>query len=163
MRLVVADTGPINYLILIGHVDLLARLFERVALPKAVERELFDLDAPSPVRSWIAAPPSWLEIYDTTGLPKVSGLDDGETAAIALAELLHADIVLIDERKGVAVARKQGLHVTGTLGLLNMAAQEGLIDFVEAIDRLRRTTFRNPEHLLAAMLEKHRSKRKDSA
>jgi len=97
--LVIADTAPINYLILIGHVDLLPRLFERVALPRAVGRELSDLDAPTLVRNWIASSPSWLEIYDTEGLPQVSGLDEGETAAIALAEFLHADIVLIDERK----------------------------------------------------------------
>ena len=51
LRLVIADTAPINYLILIGHVDLLPCLFERVALPQAVERELSDLDAPTAVRS----------------------------------------------------------------------------------------------------------------
>ena len=134
-----------NYLLLIGSVDLLPRLFTRTALPRAVERELSDLAAPVPVRDWIAAPPSWLEIHDTTGLPHVSGLDEGETAAIALAEFLHADLVLIDERKGVTVARNHGLHVTGTLGLLDLATHEGLLDFVEAVERLRYTTFRSPE------------------
>ena len=158
VRLVIADTGPINYLILIGHIDLLPRLFDRVALPSAVQSELSKSRAPLPVKSWIAVPPLWLEIHDTTGLPQVSGLHEGETAAIALAKFLHADIVLIDERKGVSVARSQGLRVTGTLGLLDMAAQEGLVDFVEAAERLRNTTFRHPEHLLTAMLEKHRSK-----
>ncbi len=93
MQLVIADTGPINYLILIGHVDLLPRMFERVALPKAVQAELSISRAPLPVQRWITAPPAWLEIHDTTGLPLVSGLDDGETAAIALAESLHADFV----------------------------------------------------------------------
>lgn len=33
MRLVIADTGPINYLIQIGHIELLPRMFEKVALP----------------------------------------------------------------------------------------------------------------------------------
>jgi len=65
----IADTGPINYLVLIGQVDLLPRMFERVAPPKAVEAELSDMRAPLPVRRWIAAPPAWLEIYDTTVLP----------------------------------------------------------------------------------------------
>jgi predicted nucleic acid-binding protein len=96
--------------------------------------------------------------WKSTTLPEVSGLDEGETAAIALAEFLYADIVLIDERRGVSVARSQGLRVTGMLGLLDMAAQEGLVDFAEAAERLRNTTFRYPEHLLTAMLEKHRSK-----
>ncbi len=82
LRLVIADTGPINYLILIGQANLLPRLFEHVALPRAVERELSDADAPDLVRNWIAAPPMWLEIHDIIGLPQVSGLDEGETAAI---------------------------------------------------------------------------------
>lgn len=36
MDLVVADTGPANYLILIGHIDILLVLFDRVILPTAV-------------------------------------------------------------------------------------------------------------------------------
>jgi predicted nucleic acid-binding protein len=44
VRLVIADTGPINYLIQIGHIDILPRMFERVALPSAVHAELADLD-----------------------------------------------------------------------------------------------------------------------
>ena len=94
MQLVIADTGPINYLILIGHVDLLPRMFERVALPKAVQAELFISRAPLPVQRWITAPPARLEIHDTTGLPLVSGLDDGETAAIALGGVPSRGLVV---------------------------------------------------------------------
>jgi hypothetical protein len=54
VRLIIADTGPINYLVLIGHIDLLPTLFERVILPSAVQAELTDADAPPLVRSWIA-------------------------------------------------------------------------------------------------------------
>lgn len=77
----------------------------------------------------------------------------GETAVIALAELLHADLLLIDERKGVKIARSKGFRVTGTLGLLELAAQAGLVDFVEAVGRLRRTTFRSPDALLETLLK----------
>jgi len=83
-------------------------------------------------------------------------LDEGEAAVIALAISLHADLVLIDERRGVKVARNQGLRVTGTLGLLELAAQSGLVDFTEAAERLRLTTFRGPEALLETMRRKHR-------
>lgn len=116
MRLVIADTGPVNYLILIGYIDLLPRLFERVALPVSVQAELSDDLAPLAVQRWIALPPTWLEIHDTAGLLLVSGLDDGETAAIALAESLRADMLLIDERNGFRAAIRRGLRVTGTLG-----------------------------------------------
>ena len=36
MQLVIADTGPINYLILIGHIDILPTLFQKVILPAVV-------------------------------------------------------------------------------------------------------------------------------
>ena len=82
-----------------------------------------------------------------------------EAAVIALAESLHADLLLIDERKGVNIARRKGLRVTGTLGLLEMASEERLVDFAEAIERLRCTTFRGPEQLLAAMLKNNQRRR----
>jgi predicted nucleic acid-binding protein len=62
VRLVIADTGPINYLILIGHIDLLPRMFERVVLPAAVQTELSNPLAPPSVQRWIADMPTWLEI-----------------------------------------------------------------------------------------------------
>ena len=46
MQLIIADTEPINYLVLIGNIDLLPVLFETVILPSAVEAELSDPDAP---------------------------------------------------------------------------------------------------------------------
>jgi len=156
----VADTGPINYLVLIESIDLLPILFEQVVLPSAVETELADPDAPPSVRAWIANPPDWLEVYETPGskLGSVKGLDDGEAAAITMATSLRADLVLMDERKGVAVARAQGLRVTGTLGVLDMAAEHGLVDFALAVERLRQTSFRIPEALLDSMLKKHAEK-----
>ena len=111
MQLVIADTSPINYLIQIGYINLLPRMFERVVLPRAVQTELSSPRAPMPVRRWITTPPTWLEIHDTAGLPQASGLDDGETAAIALAESLHADLLLIDERHSRRARPRGGARV----------------------------------------------------
>ena len=58
--LVVSDTSPLNYLILIKSVDVLPSLYGRVAAPRMVLRELLDPEAPPPVRDWAARPPSWL-------------------------------------------------------------------------------------------------------
>jgi predicted nucleic acid-binding protein len=158
VRLVIADTGPINYLVLIGSIDLLPVLFEKVILPSAVQAELTDPDAPPAVRNWIARPPAWLDVYETASQfdqSSMEGLDEGETAAIALAISLDADLLLMDERKGVIAARGKGLRVTGTLGVLDLAAQRGLVNFAQAVDRLRRTTFRIPEALLDSLITKH--------
>ena len=159
MRLIIADTGPVNYLVLIGNIDLLPVLFEKVILPSSVQAELTDPDAPPSVRSWIADPPPWLHLHETpssqSGQASVKGLDDGEAAAIALAISLDADLLLMDDRKGVVAARAKGLRVTGTLGVLDLAAQRGLVNFAQAVNRLRRTTFRIPEALLGSLLTNH--------
>jgi predicted nucleic acid-binding protein len=39
---------------------------------------------------------------------------------------MNADLLLVDDRKGVYVARQQGLRVTATLGVLDLAAERGL-------------------------------------
>jgi predicted nucleic acid-binding protein len=156
VRLVIADTGPVNYLILIQHIDLLPRMFDRVILPVAVQAELSSPIAPPSVQRWIAAPPAWLEVVETQGVDPVAGLHRGEAAAIALAASLHAGLLLIDERKGVKAARSKGFRVTGALGLLEMAAEQGLVDFAEAAERLRQTTFRSPEALLDLMLKRNK-------
>jgi predicted nucleic acid-binding protein len=157
VRLVIADTGPVNYLILIGCIQLLPRLFEKVMLPGAVCRELSNPGAPQEVRNWIAKPPCWLEIRepDPIGLAAVSGLDEGESAAIALASVLNADLLLIDDREGVQAARAIGLEVTGTLGVLDIAADRGLVDFSQVVRQLERTNFRRPRALLDALPKKH--------
>ena len=85
----------------------------------------------------------------------MEGLDDGETAAIALAISLDADLLLMDDRKGANVARGKGLRATGTLGVLDLAAQRGLVNFARAVNRLRWTTFRIPEALLDSPMKKH--------
>lgn len=84
-------------------------------------------------------------------------LDDGERAAIALAELIHADLVLMDERKGVRVSLQKGFEVTGTLGILDLAARRGLIDLAECFERLKATNFRYRPAMLDDILARFRS------
>src|SRR5271163_62258 len=104
MRLVVSDTGPLNYLVLIGDIELLPKLFGRVLAPQAVCDELADRDAPAAVRAWVAQRPAWLEVrpnpdfrpdHATRSTP-----DRGERAAIGLALAVKADLVLMDDQEG---------------------------------------------------------------
>ena len=160
MRLVIADTGPLNYLILIRHIDLLPVLFEKVVLPAAVQVELASGQAPLLVRDWIANLPNWAQVREATLSQaedaSLKGTDAGERAAIQLAALLNADLLLMDDRKGVTAAQGKGLRVTGTLGILDLAAQRGLADFAQAVGQLRQTNFRFPGALLDALLKKHK-------
>jgi predicted nucleic acid-binding protein len=156
MRRVVADTGPLNYLVLTGDIELLPKLFQRVLAPQAVRDELADGDAPAAVRAWIAQTPPWLEVRPNPDPRRqdatTAKLDEGERTAIALATAVKADLVLMDHQDGVAVARRKGLAVTGTLGVLDLAARRGLIDLAEAFKRLKATSFYYRQGLLDALL-----------
>jgi predicted nucleic acid-binding protein len=154
VRLVIADTSPINYLLLIGHIDILPALFEKVILPAAVWEELKHPKAPAAVRNWVGSPPSWVEVRPGTGRHDASleTLDDGEEAAILLALELHADLLLMDDEEGVAAARDKGLEVTGTLGVLSRAAQRNFLDLGDAFERIKRTNFRFPQEVMDRFL-----------
>ena len=154
MQLVIADTGPINYLILIGRIDLLPALFETVILPAVVRDELKHRKAPPAVQQWIASPPSWAEVRQSASVHDASmeALDAGEEDAIALAVEIHADLILMDDREGVLIARSKGFRVTGTLGILSMAAGRGLVDLAEAFDLIKQTTFHCDQEIMDQLL-----------
>ena len=134
MRLVVADTSPLFYLLSIDHIDLLPRLFGTVFIPDAVHKELCHPQAPKLVRDWATALPAWVEVtpVDLLDDAAFAQLGAGERAAITPALSLNADLILIDERKGTAVALNKGFEVTGTLGVLGLAARRGLIDLADS-------------------------------
>jgi|SRR5271157_2854948 len=152
----VSDTSPICYLILVGEIDILPKLYSQVLVPAAVIAELLHEDAPEAVRDWAANLPSWISAQPnpsgvTVGMEK---LQFGEQAAILLAESIPVGMILLDEKSARRVAAHRGLRITGTLGVLGEAAARGLVDLAAAIDRLRNTTFRYSPALRKATLDR---------
>lgn len=150
--LIVADTSPLNYLVLIECVDVLPHLYGRILIPPEVLSELRDAAGLQPVRDWAVAAPAWLEVRAARAVDTTLPLDPGERAAIALAQELKADRLLIDDRDGRDVAVRLGIPIAGTLAVLRDAAMAGLLDLASAFDRLKRTTFRAPPKLFAEIL-----------
>jgi predicted nucleic acid-binding protein len=150
--IVVSDTGPIQYLTLLGHVDALANLYGRVLIPVGVAAELSQPHAPEVVRALVNSPPPWLEVVSVV-LPQedtlVRELGRGEREAIVLAETRGADLLLCDDQMARAEAEEHGLRVVGTLRVLIEAHNNGLLDGAEALSRLRATSFRASQSLLA--------------
>jgi predicted nucleic acid-binding protein len=154
--IVVADGGPLHYLILLDHAELLRRFYGRVAVPDAVAAELISPGAPDAVRAWMAHAPSWVEVLPVASEAVTAVTDDldlGERAAIALAEILHADPLLIDEAAGRVEAKRRHLRVTGTLGVLRAGAEQGLVHVPDLVARLPSTSFFVDEALLQAAFE----------
>lgn len=128
--IVVSDTSPITNLAVIGQLDLLRELYQKVILPEAVYRELTASGGQHP--GAIVSSLDWIEVQPGTNQSLVTALrielDEGEAEAIVLAQQVSADLLLMDERRGRAVAERFGLRVMGLLGVLVEARQRGLVE-----------------------------------
>ena len=157
----VAGTNPLNDPVLIGCVDILPKLHQKVLIPTAVRRELLSVSAPALVREWAIDLPDWVEVIDPTpeflNDPQLAALHDGEQAALALAAGRQPIVLLVDEWPARNIASKKGFRVTGTIGVLDQAALQKLTSFAEAIDKLKRTSFRYPASLVERLLVEHTS------
>jgi predicted nucleic acid-binding protein len=105
------------------------------------------------------APPAWFGVRPAPLDPgeDLIRLDAGERAAIALSAVLHPDLVLMDDRDGVAAARGRGFAVTGTLGVFDRAARQGLIVLEDAFIALEATNFRARPELYKLLLARDRA------
>src|SRR5207253_8701512 len=107
---------PTPLSILLERAEVLQHLYGRVIIPEAVVRELQAQKTPAVVRRWITSPPEWLQIRQIAVPPDpaLAELDLGEREAIALAETLRADALIIDEKMGRREAERRKLRVIGT-------------------------------------------------
>ena len=153
--IVVADTSPINYLVLIDAVGVLPELYENIIVPNAVFEELQAAETPEKVREFVKVLPVWFAVKQAAVLldSELSELDAGEREAIALVEELNADALIIDERAGREEAKRRGIFIIGTLGILNSAAEKGLLDLPDALEKLQQTSFRASEKLISDILK----------
>jgi predicted nucleic acid-binding protein len=154
--IVVADTSPLNYLVLIGEVDILPKIFGKLTLPSAVLQELSSPLSPDAVRNWLSISPDWIELREPRSIDASIKLGIGEVAAISLAVEIDADLVLIDDRKARREAIDRGLRTAGTINVLETAADRDLLDLTDAFDRLLKTNFRIAPHLITEILRRNR-------
>jgi predicted nucleic acid-binding protein len=155
--IVIADTSPLHYLILLEHADVLQHLYGRVMIPQAVVRELQAQKTPAVVRQWITGPPEWLQVRQITVPldPALAELDPGEREAIALAEALRADALIIDEKIGRREAERRKLRVIGTVRVLDDAAEAGLVDLPTVLPQLQAFGFYLDAKLLQFLLDRN--------
>ena len=159
MSLVVADTSPLHYLLLCDSINVLPELFQEIAIPTVVHLELQAANTPALVKQWARALPDWIVVNTPQSTSLNWKIDPGEMQAIALALELRAQLVLMDDRAGRKAALGYGLVVTGTLGVLELAARAGLLDLPTALNNLRSTNARFAESLLEQALQRDKVRR----
>ena len=159
--IVIADTTPIITLMKLQRLDLLEKLFDTVLVPNAVYEELVSNSNYLTEAKMVVECPflKRLEISDRQSikiLREVVGLDAGESEAIALAEEKHADLLIIDERKGRRVAKQMKLKIIGTIGILLQAFDCKILSQEEILscsERLRDSSIRISDSLFELILD----------
>ncbi len=133
--LIIPDTSCLIYLEKIGEIELFQKLYSRTVVTKEVAVEYIE---PLPV---------WIEVkkVEEVRYQKVleQKVDIGEASIMILALERKDAIVCIDDKEGRMVAKTLGIKLTGTLGIIYKAKQEGLIDSVrDRVEKLKKYDFR---------------------
>ena len=159
--IVISDTTPIISLMKAGQLELLQKMFSIVHIPNAVYRELVENEVYSEEIRMIQKCEFILveeveNAKSVTILQNLTGLDAGESEAIILADEKQSDVLLMDEHKGRQVARKMGITITGTIGILAQAFDENILtreDVERCIERLKESEIRISEKLYQKLRE----------
>lgn len=143
---IISDTSCLIVLRNIGELTLLQKAYSSIITTKEVADEFGDEF------------PDWILIKSPKDQQKQQLLsfqvDKGEASAIALAMELPTEAIILDDYKARQLAVKLGLPVTGTLGVLIKAKNQGIITSVKPIlEKLKQTNFRISNQLIAEVLE----------
>jgi uncharacterized protein len=134
--IIVSDTSPLINLAAVGQLDLLRQLYQHVIIPQAIYDEIVIAGFGQPGAAEVKAA-GWIETRRLRDHTLVNvlllELDRGEAEALALATELKADLLLIDESKGRAIAARLGLTHIGLLGVLVQAKHRDIIIAVKPI------------------------------
>jgi predicted nucleic acid-binding protein len=131
MRKVVVNTTPLIALSHIGQLDILKKMYGEILIPNAVYNEL--LAKPDSIcKIEVDNSKDWIMVEEIKNQMAKSmyktQLHEGEVEVMILAQEVSADLVIIDDANAKKHAKYLKLPVTGTLGVLIKAKQNGYVD-----------------------------------
>jgi predicted nucleic acid-binding protein len=143
--IIIPDTSCLIFLDKIGEIDVLQKLYSRTVVTREVAEEHI-----SPLKKWIeieaAKEKRYRKVLEQT-------VDKGEASIMVLALEIDNCVVSIDDLRARKAAKKLGLRITGTLGILHKAKKAGHIESIrETIEKLKRIDFRISEKILQYLL-----------
>lgn len=141
---VVCDTNVIIDFSKIGRLDLLKGVFGEVVIPDEVKDELLagmedgpeDVEIKKAIGSWILVE----KVKDQLALENlIIHIEKGESASIVLCKEINADLLALNDLKARGIAHALGIKIIGTLGILLLSKDMGLIQEIKPlIDKLRK-------------------------
>ena len=139
--LIISDTACLILLDNIGKIDILKTLFGQISVTTIIAEEFKNVL------------PDWIIIENPKNIDNFNELaeiiDPGEASAIALSQEIYNSLLILDDLKARKLADKLGLKITGTIGILLLAKEKGiLLSVEEVIIDLKNTNFRISEELI---------------
>lgn len=148
---VIVNNTPMVAFYLFQRFDLFRDLFDEVFIPQAVYSEFLAVDQAKRATALAHAP--WIKVIalqDSSKKATFTNLDEGEAEVLAVAQERNARLVIVDEERARKLARRLELPLSGTLGILILAKENGLIDAIRPfIKILQNAGFHFSETLLA--------------
>jgi len=140
----ICDSSTLIHLAKIGRLHLLREFHKKIFIAPAVWKEVVQEGRDWPGSSEVeqGRQAGWIEVVDPTNQTLIhflrKDLHEGESETIALAVEGMPEIVFLDESEARRIAKVYGFNITGVIGILIRAKQEGLIPSLrEELDKLR--------------------------
>lgn len=133
-QVVISDAGPLIALAKAGALQLLRSLFGSVSITPVVLAEILPATGSFPEQNLLkqTLDEGWIHVLNTPVYqhnPLDTGLDPGEASSILAANALRSQgkriLLIMDDRAGKLQARRSGLSVMGTAGVVGLAQNRG--------------------------------------
>jgi predicted nucleic acid-binding protein len=154
MRKIIVNATPLIVLCHIGCLELLKKLYGKIIVPRAVYQEV--CAKPDSVCQQIKDHADWIQVCDISHPAErkmyQAKLHAGEVEVMILASEMEAELLIIDDNAAKKTAKYLGFTVTGTLGVLLKAKQNGIVQEVRPLlQAIRKSGFyvsRNVENMV---------------
>jgi predicted nucleic acid-binding protein len=147
-KIIISDTSCLIALSNIGLLHIIKDLYGEIIITSEVKAEFDEL-----LPEWIIV----IQVKDKVKQANIENrLDKGEASSIALALEIPNSLLIIDELKGRNIAKSLNIEIIGTIGILLLASNKGLInDVLCVILKLVNSGFRLSDKLLDKIIEKY--------
>jgi len=140
MPKVIVNSTPLISLIALDKLDILRDLYSEIIIPTAVYDEISVKD------NFTLLQHDWIKVKEITNeVAKgafTTALHEGEVEVLILAKEISADLVIIDDGLARKHAKYLGIELTGTIGILLKAKENGFINEVKCyLDKLVENNF----------------------